>query len=90
MLNTEEYQNESTRDSLFNTHNTGIESFFDDNNVNNLLWKKNKKDLHTLFFINKFVNSKDNHKLSLKVFYKHQLDKQVKKACRKRFNRVIS
>ena len=31
------------------------DSFFDDNNVNNLLWKKNKKDLYTLFFINKYV-----------------------------------
>ncbi len=61
-------------------------SFFDDNNVNLLLWNKNKKDLHTLFYINNYVNSKQNYKLSLKVYYKYQLDKQVKKASKSRFS----
>lgn len=53
--------------------------FFDDDNINKILWIKNKKELYTLFYINNFINKQDNIKLTLKTFYKYQICKQVKK-----------
>lgn len=60
-------------------------AFFENDNVNNLLWTKNKKELYTLFYINNYVNNQKNYKLSLKSFYKYQLYKQVKKASKLKF-----
>ena len=55
--------------------------FFEEFNVDNMLYTKNHRDLYTLFFINKFMNNTEEteYKKKLKNIYKHQLDKKVNK-----------
>lgn len=61
--------------------------FFDEYNVNNMLYTKNYRDMYTLFFINKFINNTtEDYKTRLKIIYKIQLDKKVEKMRKQRQN----
>ncbi len=64
---------------LFDNIEKKYGAFFETDNINNILWTKNKKDLFNLFFINNYVNTKKNPKSTLKLFYKYQFSKQIKK-----------